>query len=104
SNFALVLALVVWLRLGAQVTIYSAEINTVLNRHLWPRSLFGPPESPADQETRTTLAKVEERDQIEQVDVSFQNGDGSSPESAPPASSEDAPAPSPETVRRKPTQ
>lgn len=71
SQFALVLALIVWLRLGAQVTVYSAEINTVLNRRLWPRSLFGPPESRADQETLTALAKVEERDQTEQVDVTF---------------------------------
>jgi membrane protein len=74
SNFALVLALIVWLRLGAQVTVYSAEINTVLNRRLWPRSLFGPPESPADQKTLTALAKVEERDQIEQIEVSFEDG------------------------------
>jgi membrane protein len=76
SQFALVIALLIWLRLGAQVTLYSAEINTVLNRRLWPRSLFGPPESPADQETLTGLAKVEERDAIEHVDVSFANDDG----------------------------
>jgi YihY family inner membrane protein len=71
SQFALVLALLVWLRLGAQVTVYSAEINVVVTRHLWPRSLFGPPEEPADQETLTALAKVEERHETEQVDVSF---------------------------------
>jgi len=74
SQFALVIALLIWLRLGAQVTVYSAEINVVVTRHLWPRSLLGPPEEPADRETLTALAKVEERHQTEEVDVSFQTG------------------------------
>ncbi|HTX31985.1 MAG TPA: YihY/virulence factor BrkB family protein [Solirubrobacteraceae bacterium] len=75
SQFALVIALLIWLRLGAQVTLYSAEINTVLSRRLWPRTLIGDPEEPADQRTLAALAKVEERHDIEQVDVSFENGD-----------------------------
>jgi membrane protein len=73
SQFALVIALMVWLHLGAQVTLYAAEINVVVARKLWPRSLLGPPEAPADEETLTALAKVEERDQREQVDVTFQD-------------------------------
>lgn len=73
SQFALVIALFVWLHLGAQITIYAAEINVVLQRRLWPRSLFGAPESAADQQTFTALAKVEERDPTEQVDVSFED-------------------------------
>jgi len=73
SQFALVIALFVWLHLGAQVTLYAAEINVVVTRRLWPRNLLGPPESPADQRTLTGLAKVEERDPIEQVDVSFED-------------------------------
>jgi YihY family inner membrane protein len=73
SQFALVIALFVWLHLGAQITIYSAEINVVLQRRLWPRSLFGAPESAADQETFSALAKVEERHESEEVDVSFQD-------------------------------
>jgi YihY family inner membrane protein len=75
SQFALVIALFVWLHLGAQVTLYAAEINVVIARRLWPRSLLGPPKAPADQETFTGLAKIEERDKIEQVDVSFGNED-----------------------------
>ena len=31
---------------GAQMTLYAAEINVVLRRRLWPRSLFGPPRRP----------------------------------------------------------
>ena len=34
GQFALVIGLLVWLHLGAQVTLYSAEINVVLARRL----------------------------------------------------------------------
>ena len=73
SQFALVIALIVWLHLGAQVTLYAAEINVVLERKLWPRSLFGAPEAPADKDTLRALAKVEERHEREQVDVNFRS-------------------------------
>jgi membrane protein len=69
--FGLVIALLVWLHLGAQLTLYAAEINVVVTRRLWPRSLFGPPEAPADKQALTALAKVEERHDEEQIDVSF---------------------------------
>jgi membrane protein len=73
GTFGLVIALLVWLHLGAQVTIYSAELNVVVSRRLWPRSLMGPPSEPADKETLTALAKVEERHEEEQIDVEFNN-------------------------------
>jgi YihY family inner membrane protein len=69
--FGLVIALLVWLHLGAQLTLYSAELNVVIARKLWPRSLFGPPSVPADEKTLTALAKVEERHDSERVDVEF---------------------------------
>jgi YihY family inner membrane protein len=72
AQFALVIALIVWLHLGAQLTLYAAEINVVLARHLYPRSLLGPPDEPADEQTLRALAKVEERHEREQVDVHFQ--------------------------------
>jgi membrane protein len=46
-----VIALLIWLHLGAQMTLYAAELNVVLERGLWPRSLMGPPQAPADRET-----------------------------------------------------
>jgi membrane protein len=67
-----VIALLVWLHLGAQLTLYAAELNVVLERGLWPRSLMGPPSAPADQETYEALAKIEERDATEHVSVSFE--------------------------------
>jgi membrane protein len=72
AEFGFVIALIVWLHLGAQMTLYAAEVNVVLSRHLWPRSLFGPPTEPADQETLAALAKVEERSEEQHVDVEFE--------------------------------
>ncbi len=71
SQFALVIALLIWLHLGAQLTLYAAEINVVVARGLWPRSLLGPPTEPADRKTLTSLAKVEERSEEQQVEVGF---------------------------------
>jgi membrane protein len=86
GTFATVIGLLVWLHLLAQVTMYAAEINVVVVRKLWPRSLLGPPEVPADQETLAALAKVEERHELEQVDVHFHNGESDRvPNGAPTA-------------------
>jgi membrane protein len=71
GTFATVIALLIWLHLGAQIFLYSAEINVVTSRKLWPRSLMGPPEAPADQKTLRALAKVEERSEEQKVDVEF---------------------------------
>jgi membrane protein len=69
--FGIVIALLVWLHLGAQITLYAAEVNVVVTRRLWPRSLLGPPSSHADERALTALAKVEERHDNETVDVEF---------------------------------
>jgi membrane protein len=79
GTFATVIGLLVWLHLLAQMTLYAAEINVVVVRKLWPRSLLGPPESPGDHETLRALAKVEERHDVEQVDVHFDTEPTSSP-------------------------
>ena len=73
GTFATVIGLLVWLHLIAQMTLYAAEVNVVLVRRLWPRSLLGPPDVPADQETLAALAKVEERHDEEQVEVRFED-------------------------------
>jgi YihY family inner membrane protein len=41
--FAIVLGTLAWLHIGAQVTLYAAELNVVRAKRLWPRSLFGDP-------------------------------------------------------------
>jgi membrane protein len=69
--FALVLGLLAWLYLGAQLTIFAAEINVVRVRRLWPRSFFSDPLLEADRRALTSSAEVEERVHAENVDVSF---------------------------------
>ena len=69
--FASVIPLIIWLHLGGQVFMYSAEVNAVTSRKLWPRSFFGDPSEPADKRTLRALAKVEERSDVQTVDVVF---------------------------------
>ncbi len=49
GTFATVLGLVWWIALGAMVTVYAAEFNVVLTRHLWPRSIRRPAPSDGDR-------------------------------------------------------
>jgi YihY family inner membrane protein len=70
GTFATVIGLLTWLYLGARIVVYAAELNTVLSRRLWPRSLFDPP-TRADHDTLTALAKAEERTSRERVQVDF---------------------------------
>jgi YihY family inner membrane protein len=60
GTFATVIGLLTWLFLGARVLVYSAEINVVRCRHLWPRSLMEPP-APADRKAHDAMARIEER-------------------------------------------
>jgi membrane protein len=69
--FALVLGLLAWIYLGAQLTIFAAEINVVRLHRLWPRSFFSAPLLDADKRALTSSAEVEERIEEENVEVSF---------------------------------
>jgi membrane protein len=68
--FALVIGLLWWLKMGAQVTLYGAEVNVVRTRHLWPRGLRE--RSEADEVTLRREAMQEERVEDEKVDVRFE--------------------------------
>lgn len=69
--FAVVLGLVAWLYLGAQLTMFAAEINVVRVRKLWPRSLFGPPLLDADRRALSEAAEAQERVQGQEIEVTF---------------------------------
>ncbi|HWD10289.1 MAG TPA: YihY/virulence factor BrkB family protein [Solirubrobacteraceae bacterium] len=69
--FALVLGLLAWLYLGAQLTMFAAEVNVVRVRRLWPRSFFSDPLLDADRRAMTFSAEVEERVDEENVEVTF---------------------------------
>ena len=70
GTFATVIGLLTWLFLGARIVVYSAELNSVLAKGLWPRGLLDPPE-PADREALRALAKIEERSDQQRVAVTF---------------------------------
>lgn len=57
GTFAVILGLVAWIYLAARLTVYAVELNVVLTRRLWPRSLVPPPLTEADK--RSLTAKVE---------------------------------------------
>jgi YihY family inner membrane protein len=48
--FGLVLGLLSWIYLGAQLSLYAAELNVVRSRRLWPRGILTPPLTAADRE------------------------------------------------------
>ena len=70
--FAVVLGLLAWLYIGAQIVIFAAEVNVVRKRRLWPRSFFSEPLLDADKRALTSSAETEERVEQENVDVSFE--------------------------------
>ena len=74
--FAFVLGLLAWLYLGAQLSIFAAEINVVKVRRLWPRSFFSDPLLAADRRALTSSAEVEERLDEEHVEVEFDGPQG----------------------------
>jgi YihY family inner membrane protein len=69
--FAIVLGLLAWLFLAAQLTVYAAELNVVRARRLWPRSIVQPPLTPADRRALHDIAVAEERRPEEHVTVEF---------------------------------
>ena len=69
--FAIVLGLLFWLSLGAQISLYAAELNVVLSRKLYPRSIVQPPLTEPDRQALRELAQQEERRPEERVRVDF---------------------------------
>ena len=69
--FATLLVLVAWIYLGVQVTVYAAEVNVVLTRHLWPRTIVQPPLAEADRASMALQALQNQRREEQAVEVSF---------------------------------
>jgi YihY family inner membrane protein len=72
GQFALVLGLIGWLYLVAQIIVYAAELNVVRARRLWPRSIVQPPLTPADERVLRDIARQEERRPEQRVAVGFE--------------------------------
>jgi YihY family inner membrane protein len=85
GTFALVLGLVSFLYLAAQVTLYAAELNVVRVRHLWPRGMVQPPLTAADKEVLSSIALEAKRRPEQYVSTGF-HAEQASAEEAPEAS------------------
>jgi YihY family inner membrane protein len=85
--FAVVIGLLTWIYLGAQVTLLGAEMNVVRARRLWPRALDPDRRMEADERALRDHARVEERREEETVEVQFgDDGSGGAPQVGMPPS------------------
>jgi YihY family inner membrane protein len=66
GTFAIVLGLIAWLYLQAELTLYAVEINVVRAYRLWPRSLAPPPYTEQDRHA-FRLYVEKRRDQMDVI-------------------------------------
>ena len=85
--FGTVLGLLAWIYLAVEVTVYCAEINVVVARRLWPRSIVQPPLTEADRASMALQALQNQRRPEQHIEVTFDD--------RPPEA--DAPARTPQT-------
>ena len=69
--FAIVIVLLSWIYLGAQLFLLAAEINVVKRYRLWPRSMTQPPLIAADRLVFDRLAQMEIRRPEVQLELVF---------------------------------
>ncbi|MEA3218786.1 MAG: hypothetical protein QOJ19_4942, partial [Acidimicrobiia bacterium] len=74
GTFAVVIGLLSWLYLLAQVFVFAAEVNVVVSERLWPRSLVGDDLTDADRRALRRYARVEERLDDEDVEARLPSG------------------------------
>jgi YihY family inner membrane protein len=71
--FAIVIGLLAWIALFAQLFLLAAEVNVVRARRLWPRSLAEAAPAPEDREVLADQAREERALPEEHVDVRFED-------------------------------
>ena len=71
GTFAIVIGLLAWIYLGAQVLLVGAVLNVVIADRLWPRSFPGT-ETEADRRALARSARQEERVPRERVTVTLE--------------------------------
>ena len=82
--FAIVLGTLWWIYVAAQIVVYSAELNVVRVRRLYPRSLVQPPLTPADRIALAAYALAEQR--RPEVNVSASDAPDDMPDPVPDTS------------------
>jgi acyl transferase domain-containing protein len=69
--FAVVLGLMAWMYLGAQMTLYVAELNVVRANRFWPRSMVQPPLTEADERVLIAIGRQGQRRPEQHLSVRF---------------------------------
>jgi len=74
GSFATVITILWWFYLQAQVTLVGAQLNVVLKERLYPRSLFGGPDTDADRRALESYAEEATYHESEHVEATFNDG------------------------------
>jgi YihY family inner membrane protein len=69
GTFAIVIGLIAWLYLQAQLTLYAVQVSVVRTHRLWPRSIAPPPYTEQDRRAYQLYAQVEKRVEDEEIVV-----------------------------------
>ena len=100
GQFAIVLTLLAWFYLQAQITLYLVELDVVRARRLWPRSLAPPPVTDADVHAYQAYAEASQLRPDLKVTVDHVPQQEAEPDasagSAHPATAMDTAVPKPE--------
>ena len=72
----MVIGLLAWLYLEAELTLYAVQINVVIAFRLWPRSVAPPPYTEQDRRAFQLYAQMEERSKIEDIVVGDSDPEG----------------------------
>jgi uncharacterized BrkB/YihY/UPF0761 family membrane protein len=80
GQFGIVIGLVGFLFLLAKISLYGAELNPVLSRHLWPRGMVSADPTTADDQVLRDITHQTQRRPDERIGVGF--GVGASDEAA----------------------
>ncbi len=101
GTFAVVLGFLAWVYLGAQMTLYVAEVNVVTARRLWPRSITEPL-TEADRRVLEALGQQGRRHREQRVRVRFASAPAvAAPQTSLPEAVRDA-EPRPDPGARSP--
>ena len=69
GTFAIVIGLIAWLYLQAQLTLYAVQVSVVRTYRLWPRSLAAPPYTEQDRRAYQLYAQAAKRVEDEDIVV-----------------------------------
>jgi len=75
GTFATVITMLWWFYLQAQLTLVGAQLNVVLHRQYFPRSLFGGPETDADRKLMHDFANERRMNEDEHIRVHTEDSD-----------------------------